>query len=204
MTEDFSRTCQHTGTLSGRTVFIPAGSDTGHGLACCRCRCRCRCREMNPVRAGSARPPAASCRSSCRVNGQDAPPERRAAQGAAGTGIDRIDRLERRVPPRLSGVSDPALYGVAAGGIGLALAFPLSYKYWRSPCCGKQPRDDSYAVGREPVREKRVRPGERRQGKQMPRVPFKDSDGATIKESRRSVPDRRAGNIRVNWTDMRT
>ena len=38
----------------------------------------------------------------------------------------------------------------------------------------------------------------------MPRVPFKDSEGATIKESRRKIPDRRAGNIQVDWTDMRT
>jgi len=38
----------------------------------------------------------------------------------------------------------------------------------------------------------------------MPRVPFKDSDGRTIKESRRKIPDRRAGNIQVAWTDMRT
>jgi hypothetical protein len=38
----------------------------------------------------------------------------------------------------------------------------------------------------------------------MPRVPFKDSDGATITESRRKIPDRRAGNIQLNWTDMRS
>lgn len=54
------------------------------------------------------------------------------------------------------------------------------------------------------MRNKRVRLTDRRQGKQMPRVPFKDSDGATIMESRRKIPDRRAGNIQLNWTDMRT
>jgi hypothetical protein len=54
------------------------------------------------------------------------------------------------------------------------------------------------------VRNKRLMFGDRRQGKPMPRVPFKDSDGATIKESRRKIPDRRAGNIQVDWTDMRT
>jgi hypothetical protein len=54
------------------------------------------------------------------------------------------------------------------------------------------------------VRNKRLMFGDRRQGKPMPRVPFKDSDGATIKENRRKIPDRRAGNIQVNWSDMRS
>jgi len=60
------------------------------------------------------------------------------------------------------------------------------------------------SCGEGGVREKRVRRGDRRQGKQMPRVPFRDSDGETIKESRRRTPDRRAGNIRMKWTDMRS
>ena len=54
------------------------------------------------------------------------------------------------------------------------------------------------------MRNKRLMFGDRRQGKPMPRVPFKDSDGATIKESRRKIPDRRKGNIQVAWSDMRT
>ena len=54
------------------------------------------------------------------------------------------------------------------------------------------------------VRNKRLMFGDRRQGKPMPRVPFKDSEGATIKESRRKIPDRRAGNIQVDWSDMRS
>jgi hypothetical protein len=59
-------------------------------------------------------------------------------------------------------------------------------------------------VWRGAVRNKRLMFGDRRQGKPMPRVPFKDSDGATIKESRRKIPDRRAGNIQVDWSDMRS
>ena len=54
------------------------------------------------------------------------------------------------------------------------------------------------------MRNKRVRFSDRRQGKPMPRVPFKDSDGVTIMESRRKIPDRRAGNIQLSWTDMRS
>jgi len=33
--------------------------------------------------------------------------------------------------------------------------------------------------------------GDRRKPSVMPRVPFKDSNGATIKECRRKIPDRR-------------
>ena len=54
------------------------------------------------------------------------------------------------------------------------------------------------------MKEKRVMAGDRRQGKPMPRVPFKDSEGATIMESRRKIPDRRAGKIQVKWADMRS
>jgi hypothetical protein len=54
------------------------------------------------------------------------------------------------------------------------------------------------------VRNMRVTSGDRRKGKPMPSVPFKDSEGATITESRRKIPDRRAGNIQVKWTDMRS
>jgi len=60
------------------------------------------------------------------------------------------------------------------------------------------------SCGEGAVRNKRLMFGDRRRGKPMPRVPFKDSDGVTIKESRRKIPDRRAGKIQVDWTDMRT
>ena len=43
--------------------------------------------------------------------------------------------------------------------------------------------------------DKRALLGDRRQNKDIPRVPFKDSNGATIKECRRKTPDRRIGNI---------
>ena len=39
--------------------------------------------------------------------------------------------------------------------------------------------------------DKRTQFGDRRQSKDMPRVPFKDSNGATINECRRKIPDRR-------------
>jgi len=40
---------------------------------------------------------------------------------------------------------------------------------------------------------------DRRQYKDMPKVPFKDSNGATIKVCRRKIPDRRLGNIQTEW-----
>ena len=48
---------------------------------------------------------------------------------------------------------------------------------------------------------KRSEFGERRQDKDMPRVPFKDSHGATITECRRQIPDRRLNNIQAEWLD---
>ena len=42
---------------------------------------------------------------------------------------------------------------------------------------------------------------ERRHNKDMPRVPFKDSHGATITQCRRIIPDRRIGNIQAEWID---
>ena len=45
----------------------------------------------------------------------------------------------------------------------------------------------------------RTQPGDRRQNKDMPRVPFKDSNRVTIKECRRKTPDRRIGNIEAEW-----
>ena len=50
---------------------------------------------------------------------------------------------------------------------------------------------------------KRSEFGERRQDKDMSRVPFKDSHGATIKGCRRKIPDRRIGNIQAEWLDTK-
>jgi hypothetical protein len=47
--------------------------------------------------------------------------------------------------------------------------------------------------------DKRTRVGDRRQLKNMPGVPFKDSKGLIIKECRRKTPDRRTGNIHLEW-----
>ena len=41
----------------------------------------------------------------------------------------------------------------------------------------------------------------RRHKNDMPRVPFKDSNGATIKECRRKTPGRLIGNIQAEWID---
>ena len=49
------------------------------------------------------------------------------------------------------------------------------------------------------IKDKRVRSEDRRQNEVMPRVPFKDSNGATITECRRQVPDRRIDNIHAEW-----
>ena len=43
--------------------------------------------------------------------------------------------------------------------------------------------------------DQRARICDRRQNKDKPRVPFKDSKGATIRKCRRKIPDRRIGNI---------
>ena len=49
------------------------------------------------------------------------------------------------------------------------------------------------------MRNKRFQFDDRRQNEDMPNVPFKDSNGATIKECRRKIPDRRIDNIRAEW-----
>jgi len=51
------------------------------------------------------------------------------------------------------------------------------------------------------MRNKRRHFSNRRLDLGMPRVPFKDSNGATIKECRRKIPDRRLNNIQAEWTD---
>ena len=45
------------------------------------------------------------------------------------------------------------------------------------------------------MKNKRFQFGGRRQNNDMPGVPFKDSNGATINECRRKIPDRRMDNI---------
>ncbi len=47
------------------------------------------------------------------------------------------------------------------------------------------------AEERKQMRNKRSEFSNRRQNKEMPRVPFKDSNGATIELCRRKIPDRR-------------
>jgi len=51
------------------------------------------------------------------------------------------------------------------------------------------------------MRNKRSRFTYRRYKNDMPSVPFKDSNGATIKECRRKIPDRRIADIQVEWLD---
>lgn len=49
--------------------------------------------------------------------------------------------------------------------------------------------------------DKRAQVGNRRQNDDMPTVPFKDSNGATIKKCRRKIPDRRRNNMQTEWID---
>ena len=49
------------------------------------------------------------------------------------------------------------------------------------------------------IKNKRFQFGDRRQNNDMPGVPFKDSNGATINECRRKIPDRRIDNIQAEW-----
>lgn len=51
------------------------------------------------------------------------------------------------------------------------------------------------------MENKRFQFGDRRHSSSMPRVPFKDSNGATIKTNRRRIPDRRIGEIQAEWVD---
>ena len=51
------------------------------------------------------------------------------------------------------------------------------------------------------MKNKRLRDGDRRQNKGMPSFPFKDSSGATIRECRRNIPERRINDIQVEWID---
>ena len=49
------------------------------------------------------------------------------------------------------------------------------------------------------MRNKRLQFSDRRHNFVMPKVPFKGSNGATITESRRKIPDRRINNIQAEW-----
>ena len=51
------------------------------------------------------------------------------------------------------------------------------------------------------MRNKRFQLCDRRQDNDMPRVPFKDSKEETIRECRRSIPDRRISYIHTEWID---
>ena len=45
---------------------------------------------------------------------------------------------------------------------------------------------------------------DRRQDRGMPKVPFKDSDGATIRENRRKISNRRLDDVNVEWFGIRS
>ena len=50
------------------------------------------------------------------------------------------------------------------------------------------------------MRNRRLQIRDRRQNNDMPKVPFKDSNGATITECRRKIPDRRRGKVQyAEW-----
>ena len=51
------------------------------------------------------------------------------------------------------------------------------------------------------MRNKRSEFSNRRQEYVMPGVPFKDSNGAIIKDCRRKIPDRRINNLQAEWID---
>jgi hypothetical protein len=55
--------------------------------------------------------------------------------------------------------------------------------------------------GVEIMINKRFQFGDRRENYDMPKVPFKDSDGVTINECRRRIPGRRMIKIQGEWVD---
>jgi hypothetical protein len=57
----------------------------------------------------------------------------------------------------------------------------------------------THVLGAGTMGNKRFQFGDRRQNDAMPSIPFKDSNGATIKECRRKIPDRRINNIQAEW-----
>lgn len=52
------------------------------------------------------------------------------------------------------------------------------------------------------IRNMRTETSDRRHDSDMPETPFKDSNGATIKECRRKIPDRRLNDVHVEWLDV--
>ena len=52
------------------------------------------------------------------------------------------------------------------------------------------------------MKNKRILFGDRRQEPVMPRTPFKDINGATIKECRRLIPDRRMNNVSAKLANV--
>jgi hypothetical protein len=59
----------------------------------------------------------------------------------------------------------------------------------------------THILGVGTMRNRRSLHGKRRHNSKMPRVPFKDSNGATIKECRKKILDRRVNNIRAKLVD---
>jgi hypothetical protein len=57
----------------------------------------------------------------------------------------------------------------------------------------------THVLGAGTMGNKRFQFGDRRQNSEMLKVPLKDSNGATIKECRRKIPDRRIDNIHAEW-----
>jgi hypothetical protein len=51
------------------------------------------------------------------------------------------------------------------------------------------------------MKHKRLLFSDRRQNADTPSFPFKDSNGVTIKECRRKIPDRRINNIQAEWVE---
>ena len=51
------------------------------------------------------------------------------------------------------------------------------------------------------MKDNRLRKNDRRQNKGMPSFPFKDGRGATIRECRRNIPERRINNLQAEWID---
>ena len=51
------------------------------------------------------------------------------------------------------------------------------------------------------MKNNRLRKNDRRQNNVMPSFPFKDSSGATIRECRRKIPDRRISKLQAEKSD---
>ena len=51
------------------------------------------------------------------------------------------------------------------------------------------------------MRSRRSRLADRRQNNDIPDFPFKDGDGATVRECRRMIPDRRIDSMHGEWIE---